>query len=277
MTRPSFDALIAQAELRYAPELRLLLDLGFDARVRVVGHVNIHIPLKDVRGGIPVEMLVCNGDGLILDDEEPENWCAAVYSSHDGSPLDIFCHGDHVEDAVRAAAALLESPVRVAVRTPEHCWHDAILPVAALGDRHAEAVLLAPQSCQGPLRGVNVIVLDDDVTGWVRGCSTHSACQPIERRAAAVAHRDCAHALVQEWADSGRLVDWTTLLPPKRTPVHTEPRPQSARRWRLPLGRTRDHRKGLHVPRIRLPRLRRHDRVGHGRTSRDRHRPGSAA
>ncbi|MEV0766127.1 hypothetical protein [Nocardia sp. NPDC050435] len=278
MTRPSFEKLIAQAEHRYSPELRLLRSLGFDAGVQVVGHVNIHIPLGVMRRGIPAEMLVCNGDGLILDDEQPENWCAAVYSSHDGSPLDIFCYAERVEDAVRAATALLETPVRVAVRTPEHRWRDAILPAAALGDRHAEAALLAPQDCQGRLHGVNVIVLDEDVAGWARGCSTHSACQPIERRAAAAIHRDCAHALVQEWVRSGRVVDWSDLLPPAPTPARTDTSPQSADgRFRLRLRRLRHPRKGLHVSRLRLPRLRRNDRAGRSHASRDRHRPGGAA
>ncbi|WP_280348875.1 MULTISPECIES: hypothetical protein [Nocardia] len=213
MPSTKFDALVAEARVRYAPELTALTELGYDAQVRVVGHVNIYIPVGEVRG-IPLEMLVCNGDGLALDADEiaaSTDWCASVYSRLDGTPLEIFCYGYTAVAAVQAAAALLHDPVRVAVLSSSRRWDFAMLPAAALGDPDREATLLGPLTSDG-LVPTNVIVLDEDVPGWTQGCSTHSHCYPIERAAAVVAHRDCAHAQLADWTAHGLVDGWWASL-----------------------------------------------------------------
>ncbi|QIS09886.1 hypothetical protein [Nocardia arthritidis] len=212
MSSTNFDALIAQAQLRYAPELIALAELGYYAEIRVVGHVNIYLPVGETHG-IPLEMLVCNGDGLVLDDDMAANtdWCAAVYSRLDGTPLEIFCYGYTAVAAVQAAAALLDTPIRVAVLSPDRRWHFALLPTAALGDPDAEATLLAPLASDG-LIPTNVIVLDEDVPGWPQGCSTHSRCYPIERMAAVASHRDCAHDHLADWTARGLVGNWWSSL-----------------------------------------------------------------
>lgn len=204
----NFDALIAEAHARYAPELIALAELGFDAQIRVVGHVNIYLPCGEVRG-VPVELLVCNGDGLVLGEDssaDRTDWCSAVYSRLDGSPLDIFCYGDTAVAAVQAATVLLDDPVRIAARSLTGTWHFAMLPAAALGDPNREATLLAPLTSAG-LKPTNVIVLDDS-PAWAQGCSTHSGCDPIEREAAAFTHRDCAHDRLADWSKCGLVGDW---------------------------------------------------------------------
>ncbi|WP_280403750.1 hypothetical protein [Nocardia brasiliensis] len=213
MPSTKFDVLVAEAQVRYAPELIALAELGYDAQIRVVGHVNIYIPVCEVRG-IPLEMLVCNGDGLALDEDEyaaSTDWCASVYSRLDGTPLEIFCYGYTAVAAVQAAAALLHDPVRVAALSSENRWHFGLLPAAALGDPDVEAALLAPLTSDG-LVPTNVVVLDEDVPGWTQGCSTHSRCYPIERGAAAFTHRDCAHDRFENWTAYGFVGNWWATL-----------------------------------------------------------------
>ncbi|MBC7300910.1 MULTISPECIES: hypothetical protein [Nocardia] len=208
MPSANFDALVAEARTRYAPELFALAALGYDAQIRVVGHVNISLPGGEVRG-VPVELLVCNGDGLVLDEDnaaDSTDWCAAVYSRLDGSPLDIFCYGNTAVAAVQAATALLDDPVRIAARSLTGSWHFAMLPAAALGDPNREATLLAPLTSDG-LIPTNVIVLED-TPAWTQGCSTHSDCHPVERDAAAFTHRDCAHDRLTHWSKYGLVDDW---------------------------------------------------------------------
>lgn len=207
MPSANFDAMVAEAQTRYAHELIALAGLGYDAQIRVVGHVNIYLPGGEVRG-VPVELLVCNGDGLVLGEDSSTDWCAAVYSRLDSSPLDIFCYGDTAVAAVQAATALLDDPVRVAARSLTGSWHFAMLPAAALGDPNCEAALLAPLTSDG-LITTNVIVLED-TPAWAQGCSTHSGCHPIERDEAAFTHRDCAHDRLARWNKWGLVDDWWT-------------------------------------------------------------------
>ncbi|MFR9753931.1 hypothetical protein ACL02S_23230 [Nocardia sp. 004] len=208
----NFDTLITKAKRRYAPELTTLAEHGYDAQIRVVGYTNIYIPIGEARG-IPLEMLVCNGDGLVLDEDDSATsteWCAAVYSRL-GPPLDIFCYSHTAMAAVQAAAKLLDHPVRVAVLSPTGQWYFKMLPAAALGDPHAEAALLAPQS-NGGLVSMNVVVLDDDIPGWPQGCSTHSHCHPLGRATAVTSHQDCAHNHLTDWAHHGFGSDWWSAL-----------------------------------------------------------------
>ncbi|WP_278262854.1 hypothetical protein [Nocardia sp. AG03] len=205
MPSTNFDVLVAEAQTRYAPELIALAELGWDAQIRVVGHVNICLPGLEVRGA-PVELLVCNGDGLVLGEDSSTDWCAAVYSRIDGSPLDIFCYADTAVAAVQAADALLDDPIRIAARSLTGSWHFAMLPAAALGDANREATLLGPLTSDG-FSSTNVIVLED-TPAWTQGCSTHSGCYPIEREAAAFTHRDCAHDRLVHWSRVGLVDDW---------------------------------------------------------------------
>ncbi|PXX53929.1 hypothetical protein DFR70_12650 [Nocardia tenerifensis] len=211
MPSTDFDALIAEARQRYAPELIALAELGYDAQIRLAGHVNIHLPVGEVRG-IPLEMLVCNGDDGLAREGDSSDWCASVYARRNG-PLGVDCYGYTAVAVVQAAAALLDDPVRVAVLSPQRSWNFTMLPAAALGDPEREAALLAPVT-PGGLVPTNVVVLDADVAGWQRGCSTHSRCYPIERAAAASAHRDCAHEELADWAEHGQgLCDsWTAII-----------------------------------------------------------------
>ncbi|MBF6410889.1 hypothetical protein [Nocardia farcinica] len=54
--------------------------------------------------------------------------------------------------------------------------------------------------------------LVEDVPGWTQGCSTHSHCYPVERAAAVVAHRDCAHAQLADWTAHGLVEGWWASL-----------------------------------------------------------------
>ncbi|MGV9679213.1 hypothetical protein ACWDSJ_28360 [Nocardia sp. NPDC003482] len=214
MPSPWLDALAAEARDRYAPELIALTALGHDARIRIAGNPIIHIPVATPVRGIPLEMLVCNGDdGLALGDDSTAQteWCASVYSRLDGTPLDLVCFGYTAVAAVQGATALLHDPVHVAVLCPTGQWYFTLLPATALGDPEQERALLAPLAIDG-LVPTNVVVLDDDVPGWPQGCSTHSRCHPIERAAAVATHRDCAHDLLARWDAHGLVGGWWAAL-----------------------------------------------------------------